>query len=147
MIQRIQSIFLLLAGGASLSLFGLPFATVGEAYETSAIFQDKAFNVMDHPGLMGLFGVAGLLAVVSIFLFKNRKLQMRLSIFAFIANLLAVIFGVIYFMQFGGTEVPSEKINDGIGMYMPIVALVMCLLAYRFINKDEKLVRSMDRLR
>lgn len=146
MIQRIQSIFLFLAAGASFSLFGLPFASVNEAVESSVIFKDKVFNVMDHPALIGLFAVAGLLALVSIFLFKNRKLQMRLTIFSLIATLLASIFGVIFFMQNGGS-VDSAEIADGIGMFLPPLALMSCLLAYRFISKDDKLVKSMDRLR
>ena len=146
MIQRIQSIFLLLAAAASFSLFALPFASVDKATAEAGVFQDKVFNVMDHPALMGLFGAAGLLAFISIFLFKNRKLQMRLAIFAFIANLLATVFGVIFFMQNGG-GVESSQINDGIGAFVPLVSLICCLLAYRFTQKDDKLVRSMDRLR
>lgn len=146
MLQRIQSIFLFLAGGASLGLFGLPFATIPSGIPQSAIFADAAYNVQDQIALMVLFGLGGALALLAIFIFKNRNLQMRLAIFAFIANLIGVIFGVLYFMQ-NSTEANAQQINDGFGMYLPIAAMVFSLLAYRFISKDEKLVKSMDRLR
>lgn len=146
MIQRIQSIFLLLAGGASLSLFGLPFASTPEAAPDSQLFADSVYSLMDTPALIVLFGIAGLLAIISIFLFNNRKLQMRLTIFSFIANLLGVVMAVIYYMQHS-QDLGEQIINDEAGIYMPIASFVLLLLAYRFINKDEKLVRSMDRLR
>jgi len=146
MIQRIQSIFLLLAGGASLSLFGLPFASTTEAVSSSSLFSDSVYNLMDTPALIALFGLAGLLAIVSIFLFKNRKLQMRLTIFAFIANLLGAIMAIVFYMQ-NSQDIGEQLINDGAGMYLPLVSFVLLLLAYRFISKDDNLVRSMDRLR
>lgn len=146
MLQRIQSIFLLLAGGASLSLFGVPFATTPKVIEGSTIFADAAYSIQDQLALMILFALAGAIAIISIFLFKNRGLQMRLSIFAFIANLIGVIFGVIFFMQ-NSSDTGTQTINDGFGIYFPIAAMIFALLAYRFINKDSKLVKSMDRLR
>jgi len=146
MLQRIQSIFLLLAGGASLGSFGLPFATTSKAVEGSTIFADAAYTVQDQMALMILFGLGGALALISLFTFKNRTLQMRLSIFAFIANLIGVIFGVLYFMQ-NSADTGSQAIDDGLGIYLPVAAMILLLLAFRFINKDEKLVKSMDRLR
>lgn len=110
------------------------------------LFADAAYNVQDQIGLMVLFGLGGILALASIFLFRNRLLQMRISIFAFIANLIGVVLGVIFFMQ-NSSDVGDRTINDGIGLYLPVVAMILTLLAHRFINKDEKLVRSMDRLR
>lgn len=146
MIQRIQSIFLLLAGGASFSLFGLPFALTTEAVATSQLFADSAYNLMDTPALMAMFGLAGLLAIVSVFIFSNRKLQMRLIIFAFIANLLGVVLAIVFYMQ-NSQDIGDTMVNDGVGMYLPLASFILLLLAYRYVNKDEKLVRSMDRLR
>lgn len=146
MLQRIQSIFLLLAGAASLSLFGVPFATTPQAVEGSELFADAAYNVQDQIALMVLFAVGGALAIAGIFLYRNRILQMRLSIFAFIANLIGIVFGVLFFMQHS-QDVGERAINDSFGAYLPVAALIFTLLAHRFINKDEKLVRSMDRLR
>ena len=146
MLQRIQSIFLFLAGGASLGLFGLPFATIPNGIPESTIFADAVYKIQDQIALMGLFGLAGAFAIIAIFLFRKRTLQMRFAIFAFIANLIGVIFGVLFFMQ-NSADADAQQINDGFGIYLPIGAMVFTLLAYRFISKDEKLVKSMDRLR
>lgn len=146
MIQRIQSIFLLLAGAASFSLFGLPFASTSEAIASSQLFADGVYDLFDTTALIAFFGLAGLLSIIGIFVFKNRKLQMRLTIFAFIANLLGVVLGIVFYMQ-NSQDVGEQVVNDGAGIYMPVLSFVLLLLAYRFINKDEKLVRSMDRLR
>ena len=145
MIQRIQSIFLFLAGGASLGLIGAPFASTSESIASSTLFSDGVYNIMDSPALLAIFAIAGVLALVAIFLFKNRKLQMRLTIFAFIANLLGIALSVIFFMQ--NEDVGEQAVNDELGIYLPIASFILLLLAYRFINKDDKLVSSMDRLR
>jgi Na+/H+ antiporter NhaC len=79
-------------------------------------------------------------------LFKNRAVQMRLALFSTIAAIVGSILTVVLFMQ-EGLNKSKEAINDGLGLYMTIAALVFTVLAYRFVNKDEKLVRSADRLR
>lgn len=145
MIQRVQSIFLLLAGAAALGVFALPFATT-QASVQETVFADSIYNAQDHIGLIALFAVAGVLALVSIFLYKNRRVQMRLASLAFIANLFAIILGIVFFMQ-AKQAIGGGGVDDGFGMYLPIVTFICTFLAYRFINKDEKLVKSMDRLR
>ena len=146
MIQRIQSVFFLLAGGLYLGLFGVPFAKTKHAVAQSAFFNDAAYGVQDHVALMAAFAVAGTLSIVAIFLFKKRALQMRLAVFSTIAAFVGSILTAVLFMQ-EGLNKSKEAIDDGLGLYMAIAALVFTLLAYRFVNKDEKLVRSADRLR
>lgn len=146
MIQRIQSIFLLLAGAASFGLFGAPFATTSESVASSQLFSDSVYDLTDTPALIALFGLAGLLAVIGLFLFRNRKLQMRLTIFAIIANLLGVAMAILFYMQ-NSQDIGNRAVDDGVGMYLPMASFIFLLLAYRYINKDEQLVRSMDRLR
>ena len=146
MIQRIQSLFLLLASAAAFGLFALPFASTGTSIATSSLFSDATYNLNDHIGLLILFGLSGVLALVSIFLFKNRKLQMTLSRLALVSNILGMILAVIIFwqdLQGMGEAVP----NDQAGAYLPIGFIIFASLALRFIGKDDKLVRSMDRLR
>ncbi len=146
MIQRIQSIFLLLASGATFGLFGLPFASTSDVVSKSSIFSDALFNLQDHIALLVIFGLGGLLALVAIFLFKNRKLQLNLSRFALIANVIGLVLAIILFMQDKANLGVAEP-NDEAGLYMPFIAVVFLGLALRFISKDEKLVKSMDRLR
>ncbi|MFN7118609.1 MAG: DUF4293 domain-containing protein [Saprospiraceae bacterium] len=142
MIQRIQSIFLLLSAGASFGTLAAPFANA-KATIASPIFADQVYNVQDNVVLLVLFAVAGALAVASIFLYKNRTVQMRLAIIALLINLAGLAFALIYLLQ----QVDFASIAIAVGIFLPLVAVIFLWLAQRNIKKDDKLVRSMDRLR
>ncbi|MEL6142622.1 MAG: DUF4293 family protein, partial [Bacteroidota bacterium] len=79
MIQRIQSIFLLLGSAACFGLFALPLADTDAAQSNSFLFADQQFTIFDDPVLLGLFAAAGVVLLLDVFLFKNRPLQIRLS--------------------------------------------------------------------
>jgi peptidoglycan/LPS O-acetylase OafA/YrhL len=146
MIQRIQTVFLLLASAATFGLLALPFASTPETVEQSMLFQDKIYEIQDHIALLLAFCAAGGLSFVSIFLFKNRKSQLLLGRISVIANIIGLILGVVFFMQ-DSPNLESVTPDDGLGLYLPIISLIFIILALRYIQKDEKLVRSMDRLR
>ncbi len=145
MIQRIQTIFLLLCGGGFGALFGLPFATSANA--TSQFLADKIFNVQDHILLLILTGLGILLSIGSIFLFKNRALQLRMSYFLIILSILVPLCAMGLFYGEAKEMMNTGAIEDGIGIYVPIASLIFAVLASRFIKKDDNLVKSMDRLR
>lgn len=145
MIQRIQSLFLLLAAGGLGSLFALPLVQTKSAIPENPFLEDGAYTLLDHPALWAVFGLAGLLALVSIFLFKNRKLQMRLVLFALIGILAGVGLSVALLWQADWPQELSWQWQAG--TFMPLIAILFLALAYRFIRKDDRLVRSMDRLR
>ena len=145
MIQRIQSILLLLAAVAVFALFKLPFGS-SDTIAASALFNDGVFTIQDHVGLLGLFCAAGAIAFISIFLFNNRSLQLKLSRVSIIANIIGIILAAVLFMQDSnamGAAIPKEEL----GLGLPILSIIFAAFAIRFINKDEKLVKSMDRLR
>jgi hypothetical protein len=144
MIQRIQSILLLLAAGASFGLFGLPFAT-GASAEQSPLLSDGVFNLNDHIGLLIAFAGAGALALIAILLFKNRPLQMKIALVSLLFILAGIGFSA-YLLFTQASEVMSS-LQLGIGAFLPILGIILIVLANRYIKKDEKLVRSMDRLR
>lgn len=146
MIQRIQTIFLLMASAAAFGLFGLPFASTAVAINSSSLFDDQVFSITDNPALLALFCAAGGLSLISIFLFRNRKNQLLVGRIAIVADLIGLVLAIILFMQ-DKDNLGNASPNDGIGLYLPLIFLVFGLLAQRFILKDEKLVRSMDRLR
>ena len=146
MIQRIQSLFLLLAAGAALGLLAFPFADTGDAVAASALFNDTAYNIQDNIAMVILFCLAGALVFVSIFLFKNRKLQKQLSRVAIVANIIGLVLAIILYMQ-DTPNLGDAEPNDNVGLFLPVVFLVFALLAIRFINKDDQVVKSMDRLR
>lgn len=146
MIQRIQSIYLLLAALVALSLLFLPFATSVEPLDTSPLLEDGAYTVTDYSGLTALFVLSGLLAIVAMLAYTDRKRQLllaRVAIGADLAGLVAVIFlGLTDSALVAGLP---EMLS--VGVAVPIVFAVLMVLAFRAILKDEKLIRSMDRLR
>ena len=146
MIQRIQSLFLLLAGGLAFALLGIPFAGTPETVSASVLFMDGSYSIQDSPALLAFYLLGGALAIGSIFLYKRRTLQIRVGIFAFIAILIGMILTVLLFLQDPVMDQPVQP-DDRLGVYMPFLALVALILAQRYIRKDETLVRSMDRLR
>lgn len=143
MIQRIQSIFLLLAAAAALGLFGLPLAATAEPLSDSVLFADAQYQLGDHWSLMTAFGLAGVFLLAAIFLFRNRKLQMNLTLFGVLLSIIGA--GISAFFFFSDTGANEAAASSGIGL--PVAAIIFGLLAYTYINKDEKLVRSADRLR
>ncbi len=139
MIQRIQSIFLLLAGTAGAALFTLPFATANVT--TSGVFQDGKFNIFDNNGLMILAVMTCALALMSIFLYKNRVLQMNVGKLNMILAFVLMAWALVEFFSFAGV------VSFGIGLFLPFGTILFTVLANRNILKDELLVRSADRIR
>lgn len=139
MIQRIQSIYLLLASIASSALFGLPFATA--TAQPEGLLQDGSFDINDHLGLMILAGLIAVVAMGTIFLYKNRKLQMNLGKLNIV---LLVALLVLAACLYSTIQVAT---NLGLGLALPILVFAFIFLANRSIYKDERLVRSADRLR
>ncbi|AZQ58861.1 DUF4293 family protein [Maribacter sp. MJ134] len=136
MIQRIQSIYLVIV---ALITGILPFfvnlwsdAKGVEIYAQNEIFISSAFYI------------SGALALIAIFLFKNRKNQFVVNRLNMILNLFLLGFFVYRSLNLSGETLVSEK---GIGMLIPVFSIVFLVLANRAIKKDEDLVKSVDRLR
>lgn len=158
MIQRIQTIYLTLAFIAIALLFAFPLAQFFSETGTYIFSitglknmvpgEPEAFNSMIFlPLIIVTVGIA-LLAVFAIVQFKNRPLQVKLTSVGVLATI-ALIMGIFFLY----IPVIEKKINiipnylDSIGVYLPLVALVFFVMANRAIKRDEKLVRSADRLR
>ena len=136
MIQRIQSIYLFIAAGISAGLiFVFPLWT------TTSETQFFAINELLY---LGLFMGSALLALISIFMFKNRKLQFVLGRLNIILNFILLGLFVYRSLNLSGETDVSEK---GIGILLPIFSIVFLVLANKAIKKDEDLVKSVDRLR
>jgi len=136
MIQRIQSIYLLLA---------FLVAVLG-SYFLSLWVNENGENIyaIDRPYVMGAFVLSSLLALFTIFLFKNRKLQFVMNRLNIILNFILLGFFVYWSLMVPGEMQISEK---GIGMLLPIISIVLLVMANKAIKKDEALVKSVDRLR
>lgn len=136
MLQRIQSVYLLLAAANSLGLifvFHLWITNEGNIVYA----QDKILYFV-------AFITSSVLSIITIFLFKNRKLQFVLGRLNIILNFLLLGFFVYLSLNISGETVVSEK---GIGVFLPIISIVFLALANKAIKKDEDLVKSVDRLR
>ena len=145
MIQRIQSLFLLLASGAFFSEFAFPFAHSEVA--GSGFLSDQEFTVQDHPVLLSLAILGGIIALAAIFQFNNRSRQMILSRLSIVFGILLPLVAFLLVYMEPDKQGDLAVYNDGIGLYLPLVAIICSILAIRFIKKDDKLVKSMDRLR
>lgn len=136
MIQRIQTIWLLLAAAASFASLKLSFYS---GKKDSMQFEQLSGSTGSF-FLLVLSVAVALLCVVSIFLFKNRKLQMRLALAGFVAQL------VVLFLSIQETAAFTEG-NYTLTSIFSFVIPVFLMLAVLGIRKDEKLIKSMDRLR
>lgn len=142
MIQRIQTIFLLLAAGLLAALLAVPFlrADTDTDYAASTVLGDQVFNLQDHLALLVLFLAAAGLALVSIFLFRKRPLQMTFTVISVLINVAGIGFAGYLLFQSGAFDKGGLAVEAGVAF--PLLAIIFLLLAYRNIKKDEKLVQS-----
>lgn len=145
MIQRLQSLFLLLASASFFAHFLWPLALSSES--GGEYLQDQIFDVQDHIVLTILAILGGAIALVSIFLFKKRKLQLKLGYLIIVAAILLPFLSIMLFMNDSAKLSEQVIIEDQLGLYLPIISIAAAFFANRYIKKDEKLVKSMDRLR
>ncbi len=136
MIQRIQTLFLILAALVS---GGLIF--VFELWTTPEGVKIFANNINY---VFALFLGSAVLSIISIGMYKNRKSQFMLGRLNIILNFFLLGLFVYQSLNLSGETVVSEK---GIGIFLPIVSIVLLALANKAIKKDEDLVKSVDRLR
>ncbi len=135
MIQRIQSIWLLLAATAALATIKFSFYS---GVKENNVFAE--LNGTAHFLLLILTVTVALGAVVGIFLFKNRKLQMQMCLLGLLLQIAVVFFYINQTQKFvQGTFALSSALT--------FLVPVFFLLAFLGIRKDEKLIKSMDRLR
>ena len=136
MLQRIQTVYLLIAGIVSAGLiFVFHLWTTKEGHQLFAQQELLYF---------GLFLGSALLSLISIFMFKNRKSQFMLGRLNIILNFILLGLFVYQSLNLSGEANVSEK---GIGILLPIFSIVFIALANKAIKKDEDLVKSVDRLR
>ena len=137
MIQRIQTIYLLLAFVATAVL---PFV-----FPLWKLENGQDFYFMLDQVYIVLFGLSTAMTAITIISYKKRQNQFVLGRLNIILNLILLGLFVYRSLNISGEAVNvSEK---GIGMFLPIVAIVLLVLANKAIKKDEDLVKSVDRLR
>ncbi len=148
MIQRIQTVWLFMAAIAGLLILFFPIAELlsgGAKYllDFNDIKADDGTVVKTAYAYTGVLGVSILINVITIFLYKNRTLQMRLCVY----NSLLVIALVGLSGFFAYQAVPDSEVTLGISAFIPFIMFILNMMARNGIKKDEKLVRSVDRIR
>lgn len=143
MLQRIQTIYLILASaisGGLIFVFSL-WNTLKEQIFVLDLFFSELLTLRVIPIM---FITSAVLSFVTIFLFKDRKLQFVLGRIIILINLFLLALLIYVSLTLPGETSVSEK---GIGMFLPILAILLLVLANKAIKKDEDLVKSVDRLR
>ena len=131
MIQRIQSIYLLVAAiSMTLISFKVPVYTLNETL----------FMAQDDTKMFILTIVVTIFSLFGLFMFMNRKFQMKLIR---LTVLIQMIIGIRIFMLFNKFEV---VLNNSF-LFLLVFTLIALIMAYRGVKKDDDLVRSVDRIR
>ncbi len=154
MIQRIQTLYLLLAAALLAVTIFTPIATFagegGELTLAAFTFSDASGASLLSTKFMGiLLACAALLPLVVIFLYKRRQLQIRLCGVELVLLLGCIVFECIYchIAKSSLAELGEGAMMVKVGAVMPLVAIVLTVMAMRGIFRDEILVRSLDRIR
>ena len=154
MSQRKQTIYLFLAAVACIVCMCLPLGTLqlqGMGVEpvlyNMALVQTEGNSPTYNFAYLPLFialAIPAVVALVAIFLFKNRKLQARLCSF----NLLLLLVWMALFAYYKYFQLTAiGELQQTWSSVLPFVAAVFNYLAYKGIKADERLVRAADRIR
>jgi hypothetical protein len=191
MIQRIQTIYLILSGIAGIMMLFIGFGVIDQtvavpkeaagkvksttlSWHISAngievesdgkFFEEESKEITEHPRIHQLFkfGKTGIIALsflsfIAIFLYKNRKRQAGFILFALLINLVAMgimVAGGILGIDILEAQFPAEirsnstfSFSPAAGYFMPAAAIAFLFLARRGVKRDEKLIKSIDRIR
>ena len=155
MLQRIQSVYLLLAGLVLFSLFlfpvvhNVPVNGTLSTIKVSGVYRDVNGALAQTQSFVLLIAgtaIVALLPIILIFLYKSRKKQIVLCYLCIL-----VIIGYSFWMEQTVRSVTDILIlstnNFGIGALLSSISIVLLILAAKAIQRDEKLVKSADRLR
>lgn len=139
MIQRIQSLYLLVSAISMSALFFLPMATASGTDDSW--FSDGRLDAGDMPVMAGASACV-VITLLAIFLFSQRQRQLLLVRLSML--LMVILLGYAGLLMY---QSAAEGISAGYGIVMPVIALLSGWLASKGIQKDEQTVRGMDRLR
>ena len=154
MIQRIQSIWLLLAALTLICLLFIPLITKSvnnteyllyiDGHHQSVKEADGTATAVTPIAAMIINGIAVLVCLICIFQFRNRAMQKRLIMINIVLIIVTAILSALNASLFPG-GISGSSIHFGSSLF--VLAIIFCLLSIRGIRKDEQLLKSADRLR
>ena len=150
MIQRIQSLYLFLSGILMLITLFFPlftFQAEGVVYEMDAfrITAPVGAETSSTGGLFVVGIVSVLITLLTIFFYKKRGLQIKLTIFNTVLMLGFIAYAV--FLAFDFDAQLNAQWRPGFVMAFPVISVILNWLAIKRIKADEALVKSLDRIR
>lgn len=156
MIQRVQSLYLFIVSIMMLLMFFFPIAGYYGDFETlkftllsvENLIPDSTIGFSPYTSYPLLLFVVGIfiMSVAIITLYKYRLRQMKLIKIVILLNVILIIgIFIVYSRWLKSVSVGGESFDTA--AFFPLISLVFLILAYRGVHKDEKLIRSADRLR
>lgn len=152
MLQRIQSVYLFVAAIFLALMFSMPYAsfvapdatiyTLGPSGLTRFATGEKLVDLM--PVLI-LIGLTVIIAMVTIFMYKNRIRQMRYSVFNMLL-MVGILILLAYYIFYAKSHLDARVLFK-VPLLFPLFGILFTWLAFRSIRKDEILIKSIDRLR
>lgn len=159
MIQRIQTVYLLIAGLVLFGLFLFPYVNysdlvgLGKNVKVTGVYGMTAGQAVHERNFSYILQtvatvVLGLLPIFTIFKFKQRKVQLLLIW----VEIIAILFFAIWLYSSASTHLSTVGQflgagNIGVGFFLLPISIIFCALALGGVRRDEKLIRSADRLR
>lgn len=159
MIQRIQTVYLLIAGLVLFGLFLFPYVNysdlvgLGKNVKVTGVYGVTAGQAVHERNFSYILQtvatvVLGLLPIFTIFKFKQRKVQLLLIW----VEIIAILFFAIWLYSSASTHLSTVGQflgagNIGVGFFLLPISIIFCALALGGVRRDEKLIRSADRLR
>lgn len=151
MIQRIQSLYLLIASVITATLFRIPVLSIISNDRNYVIFYNGMKDYMTHetvstnPAGLLILVFAVIVPLIAIFIFKKRVLQMKFVNYSIMFNVLFIVDMVYYLYRI--KQSVDFSVEFQLGIVLPFVSIILLYLAKRNIKKDEELIRSVDRIR
>lgn len=140
MIQRQQTLWLLLATTAGILSFMFPFVTGTELVEKTSMQKAAEIDAGSRFFILLLTIASIAISFITIFLFKNRRQQQWLCLGGILITSLLIF---LYILEM------NKLIKPTLALFciLPFAMLTGYFLAFRNIRKDEKLIKSLDKLR
>lgn len=152
MIQRIQSVYLLIAAILMAVVVCMPLATLEGTtdnfylFKSMGVFDDASILLFPSWGIIFSAIVSALSSFIAIFLFKKRKVQIKLCYVSLVFILLFYIAFASY-LYTGQIALETKFLRVEYGLALPAISLILLILALSKIKADERLVQSLNRIR
>ena len=147
MIQRIQTVYLLIVAALLVATMCLPMGyftdSMGE-HAFKALGIEIGGSYQSTWGLFGILVLSAMVALATIFLYKNRMLQIRMTIFN---SLLLLGYYIAIVAFYFALSSDTNFFSVAWALCLPFIAIILNLLAIRSIGRDESMVKAADRLR